>query len=890
MRKSLFYRSCFFIFILILWFSSLFPTDSLPYFPSVRELAKKTISKKKVKSQKEYENLAEEKESLDKKYNYYQPRSFKEQEEYDKVINKYYSFISQEQEKKFYKALTLAENYYKNQKKTAKEKNLFKLSPANALIIASDELNVKLHQFFNLPVSLQASNKVIANKLSKKFSGKIKKGIDISGGVEFILSFNTNELEEKKVSTDDLIAILKNRVDSKGLTEAEIRLFGTQFIQVRIPVIDESEIINIRELLSQPANLEFRGVYEENPRGKLPLGTLGYQNLPGVNGNERYNVKREVEMTGFGNIDSAYVARTESGSISVVVKFTTQGAEIFSNVTRRHIKKPLAIILDGKVYSAPIVQQQLSSSATITGNFSREEAENLAIALQSGSLPVKLSLNAESIISATLGEQEFSRSMKAGLIGFLCVLVFLILYYRHSGFVAAISLISNVVFVIGTMSIWGAAFTLPGIAGIILTIGMAVDANVLIFESIKEQLTNGNKLHTSISLGFKKAFTTIFDANITTLLIALVLIYFGSGAIKGFAYTLSVGIIASVFSSLFLSKIFFDYIQWKNKKKLSGLKKKVISNINFLKYKKITLSFSLCLAIFSLVILVIKSNNALSIDFVGGTQLSYQINGKEKNIEHLKKLFVEKQFESIRLSFKQPFGDAPKSFEILLKAGTDSNENINLINKKLKSIGIDSLLSKNTINPLIGKEFTKSSLLAILIALIIIFFYISFRFENIFAWGAIIALIHDALISLGIFVILGNQISIPVIAAILTIIGYSLNDTIVVFDNIREQLFNKKSTNINALVNKSINKTLSRTLLTSLTTLFVVILFFLWGEGTLKDFALILILGIISGTYSSIFLAAPIIANKKLSSELESISKDKAQKELDEQKDLTVVK
>ena len=704
MRKSILIRCIFFSFIIILWLSSLFPVNSLPFFITAKKLAEKTIEEKTVHSIEDYQKILKKKEALEEKYENYPPKSFNAQKELDDTIKKYYSFISKAQKEKFYQALALAEKYYKNQAQTAKKKGFLKISPANALALASNELEVKLYQFFNLPVSPQASNEVVAHKLSQQFTGKIKKGIDISGGVEFVLSFNADELKKKNVSTDDLIAVLRNRVDSKGLTEAEIRLFGNQFIQVRIPIINESEIISIKKLLSQPANLEFRGIYEENPRGKLPLGTLAYERLPSIEDNSFYNVRRTVEMQGYGNINSAYTGRSENGSIAVIINFTNEGAKIFSELTKRYLNRPLAIILNGKVYSTPTVQAQLSSNATITGRFSQEEADNLAIALQSGSLPVKLTVSAESLISATLGEKEFLQSIKAGLIGFLCVLVFLVLYYKYSGLIAIIALVSNIILVIGTMAIWKAAFTLPGIAGIILTIGMAVDANVLIFESIKEQLKS-QPLNNSIFWGWKRSFMTILDANITTLLIAFVLIYFGTGSIKGFAYTLAVGIISSIFSSLFLSKIFFDYLTWKNKKSLSGLKAKKTLNFSFIKEKQWSLMLSLIVFAISFLVLLIKSTDSLSIDFTGGTQLSFAVNDDNNNLNQIKEKFNEKRFIDTKFTYRSSIDQSEKNLDITLKTGSDSEENISLIKEKLQKLGNFQRISKNSINPLVGKEF-----------------------------------------------------------------------------------------------------------------------------------------------------------------------------------------
>ncbi len=453
----------------------------------------------------------------------------------------------------------------------------------------------------------------------------------------------------------------------------------------------------------------------------------------------------------------------------------------------------------------------------------------------------------------------------------IVVVLFISIYYLRAGLVAIFALGVNVILVLGALAAFDATLTLPGIAGIILTMGMAVDANVLIFERIREELNKGKNLSTAIAQGYQHAFVTIIDANLTTLFTALILMQVGTGPVKGFAVTLSIGIFTSVFTALFLTRLIFDYFErffkFKTMTMCSWLKK---PNFDFLGKRKIAFVISVVLIVFSLVFCLTKGGNMLGIDFTGGTQFTFSYQ-KRVPIQEIRDTLKQQGYDA-KVTYKTSLGAQAdnKKLEILIRKNVAIEDNDDTIISPKEKIG--TLLNgkfkeakfggghESSLGGLVGWEFSKSAIYAIVLAFLGIILYISIRFEFAYAIASIIALMHDVIIATGIFVLCGNEVSLPVVAALLTIIGYSLNDTIVVFDRIREGLSLNPDMHYKKVINMSINKTLSRTILTSLTTLLVLIILFFFGGIAINDFVLVMLLGVIIGTYSSIFVASPIVA------------------------------
>ena len=783
------------------------------------------------------------------------------------------------------------------------------MNPSEALLFNARNEGVQLFKFFGMP---RFSNKKVVNRLQGDVTGRLKLGIDLKGGVEFIVAFDPAELEgtgeEPLEVRDKIVEVLKRRIDSKGVAEAEIRPFSENTVLVRVPVVNDAERNAIASLITRQAELQFRLLHPTRWQGPKMPEDIGYELVYGKENEDgspvqTYLLKTTPEMTGKDIIKTSH-GQDQNGQWVVSKTFNSQGAADFGRVTEERAKFPensperrMAIVLDGVCYSAPrIVQAINGGTAQIDGMESMEEAAELALVLQSGSLPVKIKIDGESRTDATLGASSIKSGVMMTIIGVAGVMLFMIWWYKLPGLFAAIGLVINLVLLATSMMIYGATFTLPGIAGIALTLGMAVDSNVLIFERIREELSTGRIADNASREGFARAFTAIFDANLTTFISALILYNFGTGPIQGFAITLSIGIITTMFTAIFVSRIFFDWMnngERGDKKSVSGLGLGKEWNINFWKNRSKAFVVSGILCVVSIATLVSKGSDALSVDFTGGTALSYQVTGEAPDQEKIASaLSSELQVKSPRLAYKTAVGEDGKSLEVVFKdmPGEDTDAFSKKVDALLNKIGSETGATfvnngSESIGGLVGEQFRSKASSAMLWVLIAIFIYITFRFESVFAFGAIAALAHDALIAVGIFVLLGNQISLPIIGAVLTIMGYSLNDTIVVYDRIREKSGDIKKKSIYEIVNRAINDMLGRTIITSLTTLFVVIVLCLGGG--VREFATVLTIGIGIGTFSSIYVAAPIVCNR-MAGQLERIHTEREEREIKRANDQTV--
>ncbi|HID96176.1 MAG TPA: protein translocase subunit SecD [Candidatus Latescibacteria bacterium] len=557
-----------------------------------------------------------------------------------------------------------------------------------------------------------------------------------------------------------------------------------------------------------------------------------------------------------------------------IINFTTtdEGVRIFSRLTGANIGKRLAIVLDNMVYSAPEIRDKIrTGSSVITGSRTMEEARDLAIVLRTGALPAPLNIIEERTVGPSLGADSIRKGVTAIVVGLIVVSLFMLFYYRLSGLIALIALALDLVFILAVLAGFRATLTLPGIAGIILTIGMAVDANVLIYERIREELRAGKTIRAAIGAGYSRAFRTIMDANITTLITAIVLYHFGTGPIRGFALTLSIGILASMFTALFVTRVIFDRITRRDIKRLSigTLSPFVRARFEFINARKIAFLGSTCVIVIGLISVAVHKGPNYGLDFAGGTLLELHFN-RPVAIGMLREALsaIKLDGETLDLSDAEikKFG-APT--DILIRvgermAGTKVADAIKAkvkeeFKENLPMNERDWLRRQEKVGPKIGGELRTRAVKAILIALVGMLIYIGLRFQFKFALAAVIALFHDVLITTGVFFLLDKEISLAVVAALLTIVGYSLNDTIVVFDRIREGLKAFRQAQYPVIINRSINETLSRTLITSLTTFFVVLSLFIYGGGAIHDFAFALLIGVFVGTYSSIFVASPIL-------------------------------
>lgn len=574
---------------------------------------------------------------------------------------------------------------------------------------------------------------------------------------------------------------------------------------------------------------------------------------------------------------------------AVFMNMNTTGAKIWKRLTAdaARERRQIAIVLDDYVLSAPSVDEEIGGgSSVISGNFTIDEAKDLANLLKAGALPAPTNIVEDTVIGPSLGKEAISQGLTSVLAGFAMVIVFMIAYYAKGGLVANIALLFNIFFILGILAQLDASLTLPGIAGIVLTIGMAVDANVLIFERIREELRNGAGLKAAISGGYGKAYSSIIDSNVTTFLTAVILYVVGQGPVKGFAITLMVGIVCSFFSAVFISRVVVEWMSRKgDQSKLSfsfPFSKNLFNNLNldFISKRKLAYIFSGSVLTLGIIALLIKPFT-FGVDFTGGR--SYVVAFNEPVTPSDLKVALQEDFEDagtevktygannvLKVTTSYLSENEDPSSDVIVKeklvAGIQNFTNLEFVEDDSK---VDAehfaILSSSTVGATIASDVKNSSYESVIFSMIVIFLYILIRFKRWqFGLGAIVALFHDTLMVLAAFAIAGLlgftfEIDQVFIAAILTVIGYSINDTVVVFDRVREELGLKPKSGFNGLINSAINSTLSRTLITSGTTLLVVLILFLFGGEVLRGFSFALLIGIVLGTYSSIYIATPIV-------------------------------
>ncbi len=623
----------------------------------------------------------------------------------------------------------------------------------------------------------------------------------------------------------------------------------------------------------------------------FPSDLKFYWHSKSMSDNDSYVQLHAIKSTRDGSpsltgkyVTSANMAYSQfSNEAEVHMSMNSEGGKRWANLTRENIGKAIAIVLDGYVVSAPVVNTEIKGgSSTISGNFSQEEATDLANILKSGKMDAKARIESSEVIGPSLGQDSINSGINSFMIAFVVILLYMIFYYsRRAGTVADIALVANMFFLIGVLASLQAVLTLPGIAGIVLTIGMSVDANVLIYERIREELAAGKGTKLAVADGYRNAYSAIIDANVTTLLTAAILYLFGTGPIKGFATTLFIGILTSLFSAIFITRLVYERQMAKNKtltfatKLTEGAFKN--THIKFISKRKIMYLISGILVLISIVSIFTRGFNQ-GVDFTGGR--NYIIEFPEEVDANSIRNALEPQFQQMPTVIT--FGQKDR-VRITTKYMIDNDEpNVDSIIKAKIFTGLQPLLDDNAteaefintdtyiksaqkVGPTIADDIKYQAVLAIFFALLIIFIYIIIRFRNWqYGLGAVAALAHDALIVLGMFSLFHGwmpfslEIDQAFIAAILTVVGYSINDTVVVFDRIREfrNLFRKRETE--ETMDLALNSTLSRTFSTSISTFFVILVIFIFGGEVIRGFTFALLVGIVVGTYSSLFIATPI--------------------------------
>ncbi|MFP1632482.1 protein translocase subunit SecDF [Zhengella sp. ZM62] len=673
------------------------------------------------------------------------------------------------------------------------------------------------------------------------------------------------------------IEVVSRRVNELGTTEPVIQRQGNDRILVQVPGLDDPQ--RLKDILGQTAKLTFQMVDQSVPvqdalEGRPPAGTtIMYSNDdPPV----PYLIEDRVIVSGENLVDAQPTFDQRTSEPVVSFRFDTKGAQRFGQATQQNVGRLFAIILDQRVISAPVIREPiLGGSGQISGSFTAQSANDLAVLLRAGALPATLTIIEERTVGPGLGADSVAAGQLAAMIGAVLVLVFMVLAYGLLGVIANIALIANIGMIVALLSVLGATLTLPGIAGIVLTVGMAVDSNVLIYERIREERRNGRSVIQAIDAGFSRAMATIIDANVTTLIAAVILFYLGTGPVRGFAVTLAIGILTTVFTAFTFTRwMIAAYVRSQRPKELPGALVHLVpavTKIPFMWLRRATFSLSALAAIGALALFVTVNMN-YGIDFKGGSLIEIKAREGAADISDIRGRLGELNLGDVQV---QEFGD-PSEVLIRVEAqGGGENAEQSVIAKVRDELEEAYEFRRvEVVGPTVSGELARAGTLGVLASLAAILLYIWVRFEWQFAVGAILATMHDVIMTIGFFVITGIEFNLSSIAAILTIVGYSLNDTVVVYDRVRENLRRYRKMPLPQLLDMSMNDTLARTVMTSVTTLLALLALFMFGGEVIQSFTAAMIFGVVIGTYSSIFIAAPLLILFNLRSGKVTIEED----------------
>jgi SecD/SecF fusion protein len=717
----------------------------------------------------------------------------------------------------------------------------------------------------------------ILNTLQKKASGKIKLGLDLQGGTQFLVSLDTNHMvnvdtngnktamrsDERLHLVSQAAEVLRHRVDNLGVAEPVIQPVGEDHIMIQLPGLSQAAQDEARKNIQKAAYLEFRLVHPESDRlikdGIVEPGyqvlTMKRKNLDGTSTLESYLVQKKLANGLTGKyIKRAVPSRDTMGMPEIEFEFDHVGATKFADLTRDHVGEELAIVLDGELYTAPRIQDEIPGGrGQITGSFSIEEAITIANVLEN---PLETPVHIDEMrqVDPTLGKDSISSGIRAAIIGTLLVAIFIAVYYHRCGVIADIAMILNLLILLGVMCSIGTTLTLPGIAGVVLTVGMAVDANVLIYERLREEMGQGKSMRGAIAAAYSRAFSTIFDSHTTTLISAIILIYLGTGPVKGFGVTLTIGVALSLFTSLVMTRLIFNSLLargWLNHIGMMHIIKN--PHWDFMKFAKIAFAASWTIIVIGMSYgIFVRGNNVMGIDFAGGDSVTMSYTVKEP-VEQLRSALAK--VGDTQIQYQK--GAEQDMLEIVAPYG-EGGAVTNALMTSFPAAGFH-VIGSDIVGATVGNEIQKSAVIATFLSLFGILVYVAFRYEFSFSVGAVVAVIHDVLMTIGIFFLSGRQLSAPMVAAVLTIIGFSINDTIVIFDRIREDLKLGVRGSFKDVMNIALNQTLSRTLITSGTVFLATMSLYLFGGGVINDFAFTFLVGIITGTYSSIYIASALV-------------------------------
>lgn len=718
---------------------------------------------------------------------------------------------------------------------------------------------------------------------------------EIGSFPKIILTLNNDRIDFINIhAVDQSLEIIRNRIDQFGVAEPVIIKQGTDEIVVQLPGVDPKRALN---LIGQTAQLEFKlvndtpgidlpglirqaeesGQWQEGD-GRKKLNMILQRRLPdntevffekevdletGVEIKKPLLMNSPVLMTGEMVKDARVRFGGNFNEAMVSLDLTDRGGKVFGQLTEKNVNRRLAIILDEVVRSAPVIRERiLGGSAQISGDFTQKEAADLAIVLRVGALPAPVEVIQNLSVGASLGQDSINKGLMSGLFGTVMVLLFMMIYYRLSGVIANCALLLNILFLFCGLAAMEATLTLPGIAGIILAIGMAVDSNVLIFERMREEFAIGKTVKSGIEGGYDKALWTIIDSQVTTLITALALFLFGTGPIKGFAVTLSLGVTFNLFTTLFGTRLIYDILY--NRKWLKPIKfMQLINrpNIDYMKIRNITFAFSAILVLVGMIafVQILRGHANLGVDFSGGSLLQYKAE-QPFALEDVRTVFKKNGKPGLDLQQVTNEDRLIVKFKRSEKVVANLSEEITTILNDHMAEAHFILESQSEIGSSVSAVLRNKAIQAIFISLLGVIVYLALRFDMRFGFAAAVATFHDVIVVLGICYLLNVEITLLIVTALLTLAGYSLNDSVVVFDRIRELM--KKSgpsEKFTDTINKSINQVFSRTVVTSLTTALVVLTLFIFGGTVIHDFSFALACGLVVGTYSSVFIASPLL-------------------------------
>ncbi len=720
----------------------------------------------------------------------------------------------------------------------------------------------------------------LLNILQRKAAGKIHLGLDLQGGTEFRVSLDTNHVsandtnhnalnaaDERKRLVSQAITILRSRVDSMGVAEPLITAAGENEISIQLPGLSQAAQDEAKTKIQKAAFLEFRVVHPQNHEILLQQPLVippGYEILRMKHKDDAGKVtfvpylveKKPSEGLTGKYIKKAGASRDPSGAPEVNIEFDKEGAAKFGRLTTANNDGYMAIVLDGVIQTAPHIEEPILGGRCRISGGAMDIAEAISTAnMLENPLETPVHIDAMNQVSPTLGADSIHKGIWSAVIGTLAVVVFMAVYYHRCGLLADFAMLLNLVITLGIMCSIGTTLSLPGIAGIVLTVGMAVDANVLIYERLREEMSLGKSMRGAIAAAYSRAFATIFDSHTTTLISAVILIYMGTGPVKGFGVTLTIGVALSLFTALVVTRLIFDFLLnrgWLNKVGMLHIIKN--PEWDFMKWNKLAYFLSAALIVAGMGYGFHLGKKVEGPEFAGGDAVTFSFTNR-----------VEP--DKLRPALHAALGSEP---EIQYEKGVGA-ETLKIVSPFKTADAVTNTLAKEfpaagfsvagitTVGPSVGEDITRSAVFASFLSLFGILFYVAFRYEFSFSIGAVVAVVHDVFLTLGIFFMSGRQLSAPMVAAVLTIIGFSLNDKVVIFDRIREDLKLGLRGTFREIINKAVNQTLSRTIITSGTVFLSTMSLFVFGGGAIKDFAFTFLVGIISGTYSSIYIACALV-------------------------------